>query len=139
MTVKLASLKADLKREAKGDWIDSPDWEGVSFNVSSLHLPAYQIARDLLFQRLARKYKGSPIPKDVLSVEMGKLYCKHILHDWRGLDVEFTPEVAAEILTDPEYRNVIAAVEFCAAKVSEIEAEFVEDEVGNSERRSVDA
>lgn len=133
MTVKLSSLKANLDRETKGDWIDFPDWEGVSFNVSSLNLPAYTTKRDLLLQRLQRKYKRKPVPKDVLNAELGRLYAEHILHGWRGLDVEYSPTVALETLTDPEYRNVVAAVEYCAAQVSAIDVEFVEEEAGNSE------
>ncbi len=132
MTVKLASLKADLDREEKGDWIEYPEWPGVEFNVSSLHLSAFQIQRDLLYQRLGRIYKKKPVPRDVLNVELGKLYCKHILHDWKGLDVPYTPETAVEVMTNPEYRNVIAAVEYCAAKVSDFEVEFIEDAAKNS-------
>lgn len=136
MVVKLSSLKADLAREEKGDWIEFPDWPGVEFNVSSLHLPAYQTARDLLFKRLARQYKKTPAPAVVLTTEIGKLYAKHILHGWRGLDVDYSPERAAEILSDPEYRNVVAAVEYCAGRVSETDIEFIEDEVGNSAKPS---
>lgn len=139
MTVKLSSLKADLAREEKGDWIEYPDWPGVEFNVSSLHLPAYLTAREILFQRLARQYKKKPAPSAVVSLEIGKLYAKHILHGWRGLDVTYTPEVATETLSDPEYRNVVAAIEYCAGKVSETDVEFVEEEVKNSEKPSVAA
>lgn len=139
MTVKLSSLRADLAREEKGDWIEFPDWPGVEFNVSSLHLPIYQTARDLLFKRLAKIYKKTSIPGPVMTTELGKLYAKHILHGWRGLDVAYTPEKAVEILTDPEFRNVVAAVEWCAGKVSETDVEFVEDEVKNSGEPSVAA
>lgn len=136
MVLKLASLKADLAREEQGDWIEFPDWPGVEFKVSSLHLPAFQMARDLMYQRFARIYKKKPVPKDVLTAEIGKLYSKHILHGWRGLDVDYTPEVALETLSDPAYRNVVAAVEFCAAKLSEVDAEFDEDAIKNSEAPS---
>jgi len=132
MTVKLASLKADLSREEKGDWVEFPDWPGVEFNVSSLHLPAFTVSRDLMYQRLARTYKKKPIPKDVLSVEIGKLFHAHILHDWRGLDVEYSRDEAARILSSAEYRNVVAAVEWCAGKLSDVDVEFVEDEGKNS-------
>ncbi|MGB3898353.1 MAG: hypothetical protein WA973_07335 [Mesorhizobium sp.] len=132
MTVKLSSLKADLAREEKGDWIEYPDWPGVEFNVSSLHLPAYVAARDLLVQKMAKKHGGKPVPRDEMTVEHGALYAEHILHDWRGLDVEYSPEVARETLTNIEFRNVIAAVEWCAAKMSEVEVEFVEKAGKNS-------
>ena len=136
MTVKLTSIKADLTREAKGDWVEYPDWPGVSFNVSSLLLPAYRVDRELLGQRLSRLYKGKPIPPEVATTEVGKLYHKHILHGWRGFDVEYTPEVAGQMLPDPEYRNLVAAVEWCAAKVSDVDVEFIEDAEKNSGRPS---
>lgn len=130
--VKLTSLKVDLEREKKGDWIPYPDWPGVSFNVSALNLPEYETARSLMLQRLAKQYKNQTIPKDVLLVELGALYCEHILHDWKGLDEEYSPELARQTLTSPEYRPVISAVEWCAARVSEIEIEFTKTEQGNS-------
>lgn len=136
MTIKLSSIKADLKRETQGDWIDYPDWPGVAFNVSSLLLPAYRIDRDLLGQRLSRQYKGKPIPPEVVTTEIGKLYHKHILHDWRGFDVPYSRETAGQMLADPEYRNIVAAIETCAGKVSDIDVEFVEDAVKNSVRPS---
>jgi hypothetical protein len=136
MTVKLSSVKADLDREAKGDWVDFPDWPGVAFKVSSLLLPAYRVERDLLGQRLARQYKGKPIPPDVMTREVGKLYAKHILHDWRGFDEPYEKGHAAELLADPEYRAIVGAVEFCAAKLADIDVEFIEDAAKNSERPS---
>lgn len=131
MAVKLSSLKADLRREATGDWVPYPDWPGVRFNVSSLHLPAYTTDRDLLFQRLARKYPGQPVPEQERTVELGKLYAQHLLHDWDGLDVAYAPEVAKQTLSDPEYRNVISAVQWCAGKLSDVDVEFVEDAAKN--------
>lgn len=139
MTIKLSSLKADLARESAGDWVEFPDWPGVEFKVSSLLLPAYTVARDLLMQKLSRQAKGKPVARDVLTTELGKLYAKHILHDWRGLDVDYSPETAAEVLADPEYRAVVAAIEWCAAKVSDIEAEFVEEAGKNSSKPSATA
>ncbi len=139
MTIKLASLKADLDREEKGDWIDYPDWPGVSFLVSSSQKPAYVTARDMMMQRFARQYKGKPVPRDVLLPALGKLFAQHILHGWRGLDVDYDREVAMQTLTDPAYRDVVTAVEHCAARVSELELEFVEDEAKNSVRPSASA
>ncbi|TIX70074.1 MAG: hypothetical protein E5V25_10635, partial [Mesorhizobium sp.] len=78
MTIKLSSVKADLAREEKGDWIPSLDIPGAEFNVSSLHLPAYQTALALMEQRLARAYKGMPVPATIRTVEVGKLLHKHI-------------------------------------------------------------
>ena len=139
MTIKLASLKANLEREAKGDWVGYPDWPGVAFNVSSIHTPAYKTAVQLMSQRLARVYKSKPVPADEMHEELGQLFCKHLLHDWRGLDVAYSPEKALEVLCDPAYRDVLDAVRWCAEKISELQVEFVETKAKNSARPSGDA
>ena len=130
--VMLASLRADLEREKLGDWVAYPLWQGVRFKVSALTLPAYETDRDLMFKRLNQQYKDERIPKEVLSAELGGLYAKHILHDWEGLDVAYSADTARQTLTDPSYRVVVSAVEWCAAKLSEVEAKFTKDEEGNS-------
>lgn len=129
--VSLASLKSDQAREEKGDWIESDTLPGVSYNVSSLNKTAFVNARDLMYQRLNKIYRRKPVPQDVLRVELGRLYHVHILHDWKGLDVTYTPELALTVLTDPSYRTLLADVESAAARVADIDIEFVESAVGN--------
>lgn len=132
MVIKLASLKADLDREAKGDWIDFPDWPGVSFNVSSVRSEPFLTQRDLLLKKVSVAGKlvsqGDPEMADGL----GRLYCQYILHGWRGLDVEYSPEVALQTMTDVAYRDVLSAVDWCAQKLSRITVEFVDGAVKNS-------
>jgi len=134
MAIKLASMKADLEKEKNGSWetcpqlIPDPD---VAFLVSSLYLPEYTVARDLLMQRLSRIYKDQPIPDGVLSKEVGKLFVDHILHDWRGIDEPFTKQTALQILTDPAYRQLVRAIEICAGKVGQTNLEFIETETKN--------
>ena len=134
--VVLSSLRADLDREKLGDWIAYPAWKGVRFNVSALTLPSYETARDLMFKRLAEQYKDDPVPKEVLSIELGALYAELILHGWEGFDEEYTPDIARERLTDPSYRTIVSAVEWCAAKISEVSVKFTEAELGNSPSHS---
>ncbi len=131
MAIKLASLKADLAREDKGDWVAFPDWPGVEFNVSSLQKSAFVTARDLMIKKLARKHMGGQIPVEELAVENGRLFCDHILHDWRGLDEAYSPEKARAVLCDIAYREVQRAVEWCASKLSELHVEFVENAAKN--------
>ena len=129
--VSLASLKRDQVREEKGDWIESDTLPGVCYNVSSLNKTAFTNARDLMYQRLNKVYRRKPIPQEVLRVELGKLFHLHILHDWKGLDVAYTPEIGLTVLTDPGYRTVLADIESAAARVAEIDIEFVEGALGN--------
>lgn len=132
MTIKLSSLKVDLDRERKGDWMPSAEFPGARFLVSSLHLPAYQTALHLLEQAWARKYKLDPVPADVRTVGIGKLLHEHILHDWDGFDVPYSKETATEMLCVPEGRNFIASVQNAAAMISLTDAEYLGDEVKNS-------
>ncbi len=137
MAIKLASLRTNLSREENGDWVDYPDWPGVAFNVSSLRKPAYAAAHQLLQQRYQRIYKGKPIPRSEDAEHLGKLICKHLLHDWRGIEESYSPELALELLTSEEcYDTILSAVLWCAAKVSELQIEFVEDAAKNFERPS---
>lgn len=136
MTVVLASLKANLERETRGDWEEYHELPGVRFKVSSIHLPSYTIARDLLFQKLVRQYKKTPVPEDVKLREVGALFAKHLLHDWDGLDIAYSPETALEVLTDPAYRIIIRAVEWCAGAIADVDVKFVEDAGKNSDAPS---
>ena len=92
---------------------------------------AFANARDLMYQRLNKIYRRKPVPQDVLRVELGRLYHIHILHNWKGLDVAYTPELSLTVLTDPSYRTLLADVESAAARVADIDIEFVEGALGN--------
>jgi len=127
MTIKLASLRVDLEREKTGDWIPYPEWPGVEFNVSSTQIPEFVTARNGMNKRLAKSYKGVDVPESVRTTELGKILAKHILHGWRGLDEEYTPERAYEILSDWAFREVVNAVFYCAALIGQSDAEFVEE------------
>ncbi len=132
MTVKLSSVKIDLVAETKGAWMDCDELPGVRFKVSSLNLPAFVAARSNLYNRLLRRYKKQEeIPLGTMSSEMGALFAQHILHDWEGFDQAYSPEVATSILTSPEYRVIVTAIEGCAARVGAPDVDFIEDEAKN--------
>ncbi len=136
MAVKISSLRSDSAAEAKGIWQDYPEWPGVSFLVSPVTLEAYQTARDVELSRLSAEYSDGKVPQSIMSGFLGALASKHLLHGWKGFDVEYTPTVAHEMLTDPEYRALVAGVIWCADKVSRPKLEFVEKEVKNSGKPS---
>ncbi len=95
-------------------------------------MPEYETARGLMFQRVGKIYGDSPVPTEVINAELGALYAEHILHGWEGLDEDYTPELALATLSDPEYRVVVQAIGWCAAKISQIEVEYTAAEEGNS-------
>jgi hypothetical protein len=131
MTVKLQSLKADLVRESEGDWVDIPDLPGVRLKVRSFHYGPYRMARDLLNQRLVKKYGRAPAPSDEVAREYGRLYADHLLLDWDGFDQPFTPETGRTVLTDPAYRSMLGHIEYAASKIGVVEADFIEDAAKN--------
>lgn len=134
--IKLSSIRVDLEREKKGDWVSYPIWDGARFLVSAINLPVYETARDLALRKLRKKYPKGAIPRDVLSPVLGELYAKHLLHGWDGFDEEYSPELAHKRLTDPEFRELVSAVEYCATKLTDVEPETVGDELGNSSQLS---
>lgn len=133
MAIKLSSTKVDLQREETGDWIaiPDPDWDGVRFRVRSLNYPPYTAARDKLYKRWGKAYQGQPIPQQLRTTEFGKLFARHILLDWEGFDEAYTPNLAAERLADPAYRELVSKVEWAAAKLGEAEVEQVEEAAKN--------
>lgn len=133
MTIKLSSLKTSLTEDAAGEWVEYPDWPGVSFLVSPSTLPAYRAAQSAMLSRFARKNAGS-LQLDVSAPEYGALYAKHLLHGWKGFDEEYSAERANSMLIDPEYRSITAAVAWCAERAAQVDPDFVENEVGNSKR-----
>lgn len=141
--MKLSSLKSDQQREEQGIWQDIPDFPGLSLKVRPLDYGPYVMARDVVLQRFVRKFGRRPIPPEERTREFGKLYAQFLLLDWKGIEddsgaaLPYSPELAAEYLSDMEYRRLIAAVEWASATVAEDDAEFLEDAAKNSERPSV--
>ena len=140
--LKLSSLRVDLDRQYKGDWISYPLWDGVRFNVSSPKLPAYQRCLAKNQRDIAKRY---PIGQDQLPTEEALeanreaealLVCEHLLHGWEGIDLEYSPDAAEKYLIDPEYEALLNAVKWCGNKLAEVNAEYIEDLAKNSDAPS---
>ena len=129
--LNLESIKVDLTAELNGQYIEIPDWEGVSLGVRSLEIPAYKIAMDLVRERFKRVYKGKPVPPDVIEAEFGKLLAKHILFGWKGISPEYSEDYAAEFLSDSSGRELAKKIVWAASSVAEVDAEFTADAVKN--------
>lgn len=136
MVVKIASLKADLEREAVGDYIPYPDWPGTSFKVSSTLSEPFVTQRDLFLKKMAARNKPVTSDDPEMVRGIGNLYCEHILHDWKGFDIPYSEEAALQIMTDVAHRDFRSAVDWCARKLSQVNVEFVEAAVKNSETPS---
>lgn len=129
--LKLESIKADLEAESAGEFVDIPDWEGVSLGVRSLEIPAYKLAIDQLREKYKRVYKGKPAPSTVTDSDIGKLLAKHILFGWKGIEPDYTPQYALEFLSELSGRELAKQVVWAATQVAEVEAKFTDDAVKN--------
>lgn len=129
--LKLDSIRADIQAERDGQYIEIPDWPGVSLGVRSLEYPPYKISVDQLIARYARRYKGKAAPPEVRESDLGKLLAEHILFGWRGIDPDYTPEIAREFLSDVSGRELAKQTVWAAGQVAEIDAEFTTEAVKN--------
>lgn len=135
MTVKLSSLKRDVAKEREGDLIEAEDLnkpgtkpeDKIFWNVRSINYPPFVIARDAANAKLRRKYKGDPVPEEIEAKIFGELQVEHLLLGWKGLDEEFSRDVAHELLTSVEGGIVRQSIFFAATKVGQSDVEFVED------------
>ncbi|WBU27590.1 hypothetical protein OOZ54_12885 [Rhodopseudomonas palustris] len=136
--VILNSLKSDIDKEREGDWQESPEiGPGVAFKVRSTNYPAYAVARDAASARLARKYPNAslaadhndyePVPEEIMAEVNGELIAEHLLLEWRGLDIPYSPDAALSALTDIAFRALRSAVTMAATRVGRYEVKFVED------------
>lgn len=112
MTFSLSDLRIDTEAESAGAWIgDIPDMPLLKLYARGWHCPQ----AEALLLRLARQ--GVPLPEAETRVLR-----EVILLDWRGLTdggvaVPFSAEMAAHLLTDPEFRLFRAAVRWAAEQV----------------------
>ncbi|HEY4136495.1 MAG TPA: hypothetical protein VGO34_14920 [Alphaproteobacteria bacterium] len=132
MTIKLTSLKADVAAETEGQWQDVPDLPGVRFRVRSFNYGPYQAAKSMVEARWARKYGREPVPMNESLIENGKLYAKHILLEWDGLDQPYSPDLALQLFTDPAYRQMQEHLRYAASRVGLGEIEFADESAKNS-------
>lgn len=132
MAIKLNSLRADLRRENDGDWVEIPDLPGVRLKVRGAAYGPYQAAKSVVEGRWARQYgTRKPVPIDISLRENGRLYADYILLGWDGFDIEYSEDTARDVLTDPAYRDLHDHIRYAMQTVAATEAEFVEDAAKN--------
>lgn len=124
--MKLSALKANIAREEEGDWVEIPDFDGVSLKVRGLASRPYSTALGIVSQKFARKYGQRPVPPKESLRESGKLLARHILLDWKGIldddgetKIPYSAELAEEVLTNPEFSKLSNAVIWAAQRIAE--------------------
>ena len=141
MAVKLDSLRTDMRKVNDGEWVDIPDLPDgdggtVAFKVRGFAYGPFQAENSIVRGKWARRYenRNEPVPPEVSTRDLARLYAKYLLLDWRGFDEPYSPDLAEEMLASPGefFGHVLYAIQ----QVSRTEAEFVEDAAKNSERSS---
>lgn len=131
-SIKLDSIKRDLRRETDGEWQTVPEWDGVKLLVRSLNCVDYRNARDILMSKMTRRLNRIPTGPE-LDAELPKLYARFLLRGWEGFDQPYSPELAMTMLTNPEFGELADKVVQCAARVGQVDVEFIEAAAKNSE------
>ena len=137
MGLILSSIRADLKKEEEGEWIESDLLKGVSFKVRSPQCDRFQVANSAMMRELSQKYKDAVPPPSEIDARIGKLYAEHILIDWKGIVDDEGKEIALleslreEVLTDPAHRILRGAIEGAARRVALVDPKFEETAAKN--------
>lgn len=135
--LKINSIKRDLVAEDQGEWIEIPEWAGVRIKVRSLNSRDYQIARDMLVQRLTRTLGRGPTGPE-MEPSLGRLIATHLLCGWEGIagddesPLEYTAKIGLDYLTNPEMRELEHQVIWAASRVGDRDAEFTTAAIKNS-------
>lgn len=132
MTVKLSAFATDIKAQNDGVWVDIPEVPGLRLRVRGVGYGPFQTEMRLVRSRLFRKYPGtSPIPPELEAIENGRLYAKHLLLEWDGIEEPYAPELAMQTLTDPAMVLFRGQVAWAAEQVGRAPIE-TQELLGNS-------
>ena len=136
MSLKLSSIKADLAKEAEGDWVSIPEWPGVRLKVRSINSKDYQTARELRVQKFVKDLGRLPTSIE-MEPHVNRLAAAFLLIGWEGINgdddqpLAYTPKTALELLSDPAMRELTMQVIWAANRVGVRDAEFTADAIKN--------
>ena len=126
MLIKLKSLMIDADAQQNGGWVESITWPNVAYRVKSTKLEPFEEARETSRRRLMQRHENK-IPDEVAVASLGSLLARHLLLDWKGFDIPYSPEAAADILGDAAFGQLIDDVLHAANRVGLPKIEFAEE------------
>lgn len=136
MALKISSIAADLAKEQEGDWVDIAEWPGVRLKVRSINSKDFQNAREQRQSKLIKDLGRLPYESES-APHLAKLVASFILLGWEGIvgaddqPIEYTPQVATELLSDPAMRELVKQTIWAAGRVGSKDAEFTTAVVKN--------
>lgn len=137
MGIKISSLAADLDKEMSGEWVDIPEWPGVRLQVRSINNKNFQNAREQRISKLIKDLGRSPYSSET-GPHIAKLAATFLLLGWEGIcdddgkAIDYTPQKAMDLLSDPAMRALTEQVIWAATRVGSKDAEFTVDAAKNS-------
>lgn len=138
--VKLQSIKNDHKKRDGGEVIESTEYVGVSYRVRGTGFKPYQVAVTAAEEKYRRtlppKERRNPLDFEARSIVFGPAIAEHLLLEWYGFDIEYSPEVAEATLSNPEFVGLMFDILACANRVGEAKIEYTEESVKNSKKPS---
>lgn len=134
--MKLDDVKANVKAENEGDWVNSPNWPDVWCKVRSIRNPDYRRAEQIQRSKWRRKFGDMAVPIEQTDQAVAKMMVDHILLDLSGIDEfpEYDKQIGMEIFTNPELRPLADFIAWAAQVVGE--QEDTETDSKNSPRGS---
>lgn len=136
MSLKIPSITVDLAKEQEGDWVDVAEWPGVRLKVRSINSKDYQNAREQQQTKLTRNFGRLPYASE-MTPHVNRFAATFLLLGWEGIvdgdekPIEYSPEKAMEMLTDPSMRTLVEQVIWAANRVGSKDAEFTAAAVKN--------
>ena len=133
--MELSKFKSDIEKVENGTWIDLGD---------GLHICVARTGNKksvAMFNKLTKPYRQmierGTMPDDKYREINVKIVAETILLGWRGLsdkgvEVPYSPEKAAEILSDPAYAGFLKLVQDLAAEEEVFRVEEVAAVKGKS-------
>ena len=140
----LKQFKTDPAKESEGVW--QPIGEGTEFRIARMNNPACKAA----LNKYTSRYKGPAL--DMLPAKKqdeiyAKVLAETVLLDWRetvdgkvrahtvtldGKEVTYSTEAATELLSDPDYPDLLAIVRIYADDAEAYRQQAIEEASGNS-------
>ena len=118
--MKLSDIRIDTQAIEEGDWIGDlpfPGLEGVRLKVRGTGNADYRRLQSKLLRGIAAKGLTPDREEEAAAAATVELLHKTVLLDWDGIFQEdglaplaFTPDLAAQLLADPEMRILRDAV-----------------------------
>ena len=137
--MKLSELQLDVEAVDNGIWVDSSEFDGVSWYVRGTEYPPYQKA---LRTKMANMQKGRRTKLNGVAVDefnhlTRDLMVEHCLLDWRGIDtddgepVSYSRELARAFMSDRKYSLLARDIMDAINTVDNTTADTREEVAGN--------